>query len=48
MPINLDEDNILGDLIQELDNSPRPVMSNITKQISRKVNEKLQNENQTK
>lgn len=44
MPVSLDEDNILDDLIQELDNSPKPGNS----KLFSKVNEKIKRENQTR
>lgn len=48
MPVNLDEDDILGDLIQELDNSPRPGISKTPRLIHSKVSEKIKRENQTR
>jgi len=48
VPVNLDEDDILGDLIQELDNSPRPGISKTPRLIHSKVSEKIKRENQTR
>lgn len=45
MPVNLDEDDILGDLIQELD---KPVITKATRLVHNKVTEKIKRENQTR
>lgn len=45
MPVNLDEDDILGDLIQELD---KPVITKATQLVHNKVTEKIKRENQTR
>lgn len=48
MPVNLNEDCILGDLIQELDNSPKPGMSKTPRLIHSKVSDKIIQEKQTR
>lgn len=45
VPVNLDEDDILGDLIQELD---KPVITKATRLVHNKVTEKIKRENQTR
>lgn len=47
MPVNLNEDCILGDLIQELDNS-KPEMSKTPRLIHSKVSDKIIQEKQTR
>uniref|UniRef100_A0A2S2P4V9 DNA polymerase n=2 Tax=Schizaphis graminum TaxID=13262 RepID=A0A2S2P4V9_SCHGA len=45
VPVNLNEDDILGDLIQELD---KPVITKATRLVHNKVTEKIKRENQTR
>lgn len=47
MPVNVNEDEILDDLIQELDNSPKPGISK-TRLIHNKMSEKIKRESQTR
>jgi len=47
VPVNLNEDDILDDLIQELDNSPKSGISK-TRLIHSKMSEKIKKESQTK
>jgi len=44
----LDEDDILGDLIQELDNSPKSGIMKTPRLIHSKVTEKIKREKQTR
>lgn len=48
MPVNLAADDILDDLIQELDSSPKPGVSKTPRLIHSKVNEKIKRESQTR
>lgn len=48
MPVNLDEDDILDDLIQELDDSSKPGILKTPQLIHCKVAEKIKKENQTR
>lgn len=48
VPVNLDEDDILGDLIQELDNTSKPGILKTPQLIHSRVTEKRKKENQTR
>lgn len=48
VPVNLNEDDILDDLIQELDSSPKPGVIKTPRLIHSKVTEKIKRESQTR
>uniref|UniRef100_A0A2S2QB52 DNA polymerase n=1 Tax=Sipha flava TaxID=143950 RepID=A0A2S2QB52_9HEMI len=48
VPVNLDEDDILDDLIHELDNSSKPEILKTPQLIPSRVTEKIKKENQTR